>query len=78
MKLVSLLAKMSQGDRNLILFLAGRVFKKQGGLKAGGKLASSASASKMSRPTSFPSDGGFHAFALCFHPCCCLLCLFVG
>jgi hypothetical protein len=43
-KLVCLLAKMSQGDRNLILFLAGRVFKKQGGMKAGQKLASSASA----------------------------------
>ena len=42
-KLVSLLAKMSQGERNLILFLAGRVFKKQGGMKAGRKLASSAS-----------------------------------
>src|SRR6266436_7968376 len=29
-KLVSLLAKMSQDDRNLVLFLAGRVSKKQG------------------------------------------------
>ena len=36
-KLVSLLAKMSQDDRNLILFLAGRVSKKQGGMKAGRK-----------------------------------------
>jgi len=35
---------MSQGDSNLILFLAGRVFKKQGGMKAGRKLASSAGA----------------------------------
>src|SRR5713101_2843183 len=43
-KLVSLLAKMSQEDRNLILFLAGRVSKKQGGMKAGRKLASSAAA----------------------------------
>jgi hypothetical protein len=43
-KLVSVLAKISQGDRILILFLAGRVFKKQGGMKAGRKLASSASA----------------------------------
>ena len=40
-KLVSLLAKMDQEDRNLILFLAGRVSKKQGGMKAGRKLASS-------------------------------------
>jgi hypothetical protein len=38
-KLLSLLANMSQGNRNLILFLAGRVFKKQGGMKAGRKLA---------------------------------------
>jgi hypothetical protein len=43
-KLVSLLAKMSQGHRNLILFLAGRVFKKQGGMRAERKLASTASA----------------------------------
>jgi hypothetical protein len=43
-KLVSVLAKISQGDRILILFLAGRVFKKQGSMKAGRKLASSASA----------------------------------
>ena len=42
-KLVSLLAKMDQEDRNLILFLAGRV-SKQGGMKAGRKLASSAAA----------------------------------
>jgi transcriptional regulator with XRE-family HTH domain len=40
-KLVSLLAKMSQDDRNLILFLAGRVSKKHGGMKARRKLASS-------------------------------------
>jgi transcriptional regulator with XRE-family HTH domain len=43
-KLVSLLAKMSQEDRNLILFLAGRVSKKQGGMKAGRKPASSVAA----------------------------------
>jgi transcriptional regulator with XRE-family HTH domain len=44
-KLVSLLAKMSQDDRNLILSVAGRVAKKQGGLKRGRKLlASSATA----------------------------------
>jgi transcriptional regulator with XRE-family HTH domain len=43
-KLVSLLAKMSQDDRNLILFLAGRVSKKQSGMKAGRKTASSAAA----------------------------------
>ena len=43
-KLVSLLAKMDQEDRNLILFLAGRVAKKQGGVKAGRKLASGAAA----------------------------------
>ena len=44
-KLVPLLAKMSQADRNLILFMAGRVSKKQGGLKRGRKLlASSATA----------------------------------
>jgi hypothetical protein len=41
---VSVLAKISQGDRILILFLTGRVFKKQGSMKAGRKLASSASA----------------------------------
>jgi transcriptional regulator with XRE-family HTH domain len=39
-KLVSLLAKMDQEDRNLILFLAGRVSKKQGGMKAVRKPAS--------------------------------------
>ena len=33
-KLVPLLAKMSQDDRNLILFMAGRVSKKRGGMKA--------------------------------------------
>jgi len=43
-KLLPLLAKMDQEDRNLILFLAGRVSKKQGGMKAGRKLASSAAA----------------------------------
>ena len=42
-KLLPLLAKMSQDDRNL-LFMAGRVSKKQGGMKAGRKLASSAAA----------------------------------
>jgi len=41
-KMVGLLAKMDQEDRNLILFLAGRVSKKRGGMKAGRKLASSA------------------------------------
>ena len=41
-KMVSLLAKMDQEDRNLILFLAGRVSKKPGGKKAGRKPASSA------------------------------------
>jgi hypothetical protein len=43
-KLVSLLAKMSQDDRNLVLFLAGRVSKKQGRLKARRKPASSVAA----------------------------------
>jgi hypothetical protein len=43
-KLVSLLAKMDQEDRNWILFLAGRVSKKQGGVKAGRKAASSIAA----------------------------------
>jgi len=43
-KLVSLLAKMSQDDRNLILFLAGRVSKKQGGMKTRRKVASSIAA----------------------------------
>ena len=33
-KMVGLLAKMDQEDRNLILFLAGRVSKKRGGMKA--------------------------------------------
>jgi hypothetical protein len=42
-KMVGLLAKMDQEDRNLILFLAGRVSKKQGGKKAG-RTASSAAA----------------------------------
>jgi transcriptional regulator with XRE-family HTH domain len=36
-KMVGLLAKMDQEDRNLILFLAGRVSKRQGGTKAGRK-----------------------------------------
>jgi len=43
-KLVSLLAKMSQDDRNLILFMAGRVSKKRGGMKRGRKAASSTAA----------------------------------
>jgi hypothetical protein len=43
-KLVSLLAKMSQDDKNLILFLAGRVSKKQGRVKAERKRASSVAA----------------------------------
>jgi transcriptional regulator with XRE-family HTH domain len=43
-KLVSLLAKMSQDDRNLVLFLAGRVSKKQGRVKAERKRASSVAA----------------------------------
>jgi len=43
-KMVALLAKMDQKDRNLILFIAERVSKKQGGTKAGRKLASSAAA----------------------------------
>jgi transcriptional regulator with XRE-family HTH domain len=44
-KLVSLLAKMSQDDRNLVLFIAGRVAKREGGMKRGRKLlASSATA----------------------------------
>jgi transcriptional regulator with XRE-family HTH domain len=43
-KMVGLLAKMDQEDRNLILFLAGRVSNKRGGKKAGRKPASSAAA----------------------------------
>lgn len=43
-KLPPLLAKMNQDDRNLILFMAGRVSKKQAGMKAGRKLASSLAA----------------------------------
>jgi hypothetical protein len=43
-ELVSLLVKMSQDDKSLILFLAARVSKKQGGMKAGRKLASSTAA----------------------------------
>jgi hypothetical protein len=42
-RMLPLLAKMSQDDRNLILFLAGRVSKKRGGVKAG-RTASSAAA----------------------------------
>jgi transcriptional regulator with XRE-family HTH domain len=38
-KLVTLLAKMSQDDRNLVLFLAGRVSKKQGRRKAASSVA---------------------------------------
>jgi hypothetical protein len=41
-KMLPLLAKMDQEDRNLILFLAGRVSNKRGGKKAGRKPASSA------------------------------------
>src|SRR5258705_13200613 len=33
-RMLPLLAKMSQDDRNLILFIAGRVSKKRGGMKA--------------------------------------------
>ena len=36
-KLVPILAKMSQDRRNLILFMAGRVAKKHGGMKRGRK-----------------------------------------
>src|SRR5258705_2547378 len=43
-KLVTLLAKMSQDDRNLVLFLAGRASQKQGRLKAVPKAASSVAA----------------------------------
>jgi len=43
-KLLPLLAKMEQQDRNLILFVAGRVSKKRGGMKAGRKPASSTAA----------------------------------
>ena len=43
-KLLPLLAKMSQDDRNLILLLAGRVSKKRGGMRAGRRLASIAAA----------------------------------
>ena len=43
-KMVALLAKMDQEDRNLILFMAGRVSKKQGGTKARRRLASNAAA----------------------------------
>jgi transcriptional regulator with XRE-family HTH domain len=43
-KLVPLLAKMSQEDRNLILFMAGRVSNKRGGPRAGRKAASTSAA----------------------------------
>jgi hypothetical protein len=43
-KLLPLLAKMDQEDRNLILFMAGRVSQKQGGMKARRKSAASAAA----------------------------------
>jgi transcriptional regulator with XRE-family HTH domain len=43
-KMVGLLAKMDQEDRNLILFLAGRVSKKRRGMKAVRKPVSSAAA----------------------------------
>ena len=43
-KLLPLLAKMDQEDRDLILFLAGRVSKKRGATKAGQKPASSPAA----------------------------------
>jgi hypothetical protein len=43
-KLLPLLAKMEQQDRNLILFVAGRVSKKRGGMKAGRKPASNTAA----------------------------------
>jgi hypothetical protein len=41
-KLVCLLAKLDQEDRNLILFLAGRVSNKQGGVKVGRTVSSAA------------------------------------
>ncbi len=43
-KLVPLLAKMNQDDRNLILFMAGRVAKRQGGMKRRRTAASSTAA----------------------------------
>ena len=43
-KMVGLLAKMDQEDRNLIPYLAGRVSKKRGGTKTVRKPASSAAA----------------------------------
>ena len=43
-KMLPLLTKMNQDDMNLILFLAGRVSKKRGGMKAVRKSASSAAA----------------------------------
>jgi hypothetical protein len=41
-KLLPLLAKMEQQDRNLILFMAGRVSNKRGGMKAGRKASNAA------------------------------------
>jgi transcriptional regulator with XRE-family HTH domain len=41
-KLLPLLAKMDQEDRNLILFMAGRVSKRQGGMKRRKPAASAA------------------------------------
>ncbi len=43
-KLVPLLAKMSQDDRNLILFMAGRVAKRRDRMKRGRKAASGTAA----------------------------------
>ena len=56
-KLVPLLATMSQDDRNLILFLAGRVSKKRGRAKAGRKSASSAAAWTFERDAILVLDG---------------------
>jgi transcriptional regulator with XRE-family HTH domain len=43
-KMLPLLAKMNQDDKNLILFMAGRVSNNRGGMKAGRKPASNAAA----------------------------------
>ena len=43
-KLVPLLAKMSQDDRNLVLFIAGRVAKRHDGMKRGRKPATGTTA----------------------------------
>jgi hypothetical protein len=43
-KMLPLLAKMNQDDKNLILFMAGRVSNNRGGTKAGRKPASNAAA----------------------------------